>query len=137
MRLEPTYPLACGTHRDNWRPCLEHRITLDIFKIVHNTLTGVTLTVATVFVAEPGVDRKGVANEGRSLNRPVNESSLEHSRWNKGDVGAGPTSRAGRVLQSRLDSSTMVAVKTAFSCDGGCVGDSRYSNKDNTLPVWR
>jgi hypothetical protein len=52
-------------------------------------------------------------------------------------IGAGTAAGTRQVLQSSLDSGTMVAVKTAFSCGGGGVVNNRHLNRDETLPVWR
>ena len=71
------------------------------------------------------------------MNGHDNERNPEGSRWNEGEIGAGTTAGARRVLQSSLDSGTMVAIETAFSCNGRDVRDDRHLNRDETLPVWR
>ena len=83
---------------------------------IGSSFTGVTLTVATVFAAEPGTDGERMTSGG-SVNGLDNEPNLEGSRWNEGEIGTGTTAGTRRVLQSSLDSGTMVAVETAFSCN--------------------
>lgn len=107
------------------------------FKVAHNPLTAVTLTVATVLVDEPGGDGESMATEGESLNFHANENGPEGSRWDKGEISARATTSTCRVLQSRLDSKAVVAIKAAFSCNGRDVINTRYFSQDATLPVWR
>ena len=72
------------------------------------------LTIATILVGETGGD--GELMTGEFFNYHFTRGTQENSRWNEGEISAGAAARTCRILQSRLDGSTVFAVEKAGSC---------------------